>query len=287
MNGVINFLKPPGMSSNGAVVFLRRLLGEKTGHAGTLDPGACGVLPICVGKATKISSHLMGGKKEYIAEITFGKSTDTGDSYGRVTGMSDAPFPAAADIRHVLKSFIGNITQQTPAYSAVKHGGRKLYQLARAGEDIPCKTRDVVIHDITYIAKTRDDAHLLRVVCGKGTYIRTLCEDVAKSLNTLAYMSFLARTRCAGLDIRDAYTADALINLDSDIKNTLLPMDGFLEYMPKISASSDQRAVLINGGCVACDKNDIENARIYIDNAFIGIGCLKSNKLKITTLLVG
>ena len=156
MNGVINFLKPPGMSSNGAVVFLRGLLGvRKTGHAGTLDPGACGVLPICVGKATKISSYMMGGTKEYIAEITFGKRTDTADSYGAVIETSTLPLPDKHQLMDVLGGFCGDIIQQTPAYSAVKHNGRKLYQLARAGIEIAPKMRDVRIDDIVYIAQTR------------------------------------------------------------------------------------------------------------------------------------
>ena len=105
MNGVINFLKPPGMSSGGAVAFIKRLLGEKTGHAGTLDPGACGVLPILVGKATRISAYLMGGKKEYIAGITFGVSTDTGDSYGKVTARSSEPSPLPEEVEEALSRF--------------------------------------------------------------------------------------------------------------------------------------------------------------------------------------
>ena len=226
MNGVINFLKPPGMSSNGAVVFLRGLLNvKKTGHAGTLDPGACGVLPICIGKATKISSYLMGGKKEYIAEITFGRSTDTGDSYGKTTGKSSKPLPNESDVKGVLDSFCGNIKQQTPAYSAVKHEGKKLYQLARQGIVVPRKIRDIIIYEIEYMNQIRTDAHLIRVVCGKGTYIRALCEDIGKSLDTLAYMSFLVRTKCADLDIEQSISADEIKAIAANAKSVLLPMD--------------------------------------------------------------
>ncbi len=165
MNGIIDFLKPPGMSSNGAVVFIRGLLGgEKTGHAGTLDPGACGVLPICVGRATKVSSYLMDGKKEYIAEIAFGATTDTGDSYGQVIEKSDKTLPKPEDVRLVLDDFKGVYSQQTPAYSAVKHKGTKLYKLARSGKETPEIKRDVNIYEIEYLRSNSSKTHLIRVM---------------------------------------------------------------------------------------------------------------------------
>ena len=287
MNGVINFLKPPGMSSNGAVVFLRGLLGKKkTGHAGTLDPGACGVLPICVGKATKISSYLMGGEKEYIAEIAFGKSTDTGDSYGTVTGVSDKTFPGEQELKKVLTDFYGTISQQTPGYSAAKHNGRKLYQIARAGKDVPVKTRDVVIREIEHIGQTKENAHLIRVVCGKGTYIRTLCEDIAKRLDTLAHMSFLVRTKCGGLEISQALTADELIDMNENREQALLSMDMFLKDISMAAVDSGNRNILLNGGSIGYEEADEHSVRVYADKEFLGIGLIKDHRLKITTLLV-
>lgn len=286
MNGVINFLKPPGMSSNGAVVFLRGLLGvKKTGHAGTLDPGACGVLPICVGKATKISSYLMGGKKEYIAELTFGRSMDTGDSYGEVAEVSIAAMPSALDVQGILHEFCGNIQQQTPAYSAVKHEGRKLYDLARKGIETPIKYRDIQIHEIEYLHQTREGAHLIRVVCGKGTYIRTLCEDIAKRLGTLGYMSFLARSQCAGLDINNAITADEIRGIE-DRSSILMPIDGFLQYLPSVSVKPSRRRILFNGGDSYFKGEDQNEVRVHVDGELLGIGSIQNNNLKITTLLV-
>lgn len=287
MNGVINFLKPPGMSSNGAVVFLRGLLGvKKTGHAGTLDPGASGVLPICVGKATRISSYMMGGKKEYIAEVTFGKCTDTGDSYGKVTQHSNASVPKSEAVKTTLESFIGNITQQTPAYSAVKHEGAKLYQLARRGIEVAPKHRDIVIHEVEYFEQTREDAHLLRIVCGKGTYIRKLCEDIGQALDIPAYMSFLVRTKCSGLDICEAYTADELKDMKSSIADALLPMDGFLEKLPRIDAHDHQHRALMNGNTVNNDGDNICEARVYANDCLLGIGQRSEGQLRISTLLV-
>ncbi len=287
MNGVINFLKPPGMSSNGAVVFLRGLTGvKKTGHAGTLDPGACGVLPICVGKATRISSYMMGGSKEYTAEVTFGKSTDTGDSYGKVSGQSDAPLPDEETVKAALQNFVGSITQQTPAYSAVKHEGAKLYQLARRGITVAPKMREIVIHEAEYLKQTRDDAHLLRIVCGKGTYVRQLCEDIGHSLGLPAYMSFLVRTRCAGLDISAALTADELKSMGESIKDVLLPMDTFLKNLPEVHASEESGSLLINGGDVENAGEDADEARVYLRGRFLGIGRRLNGRLKINVLLV-
>lgn len=284
MNGVINFLKPPGMSSNGAVVYLRGITGAKTGHAGTLDPGACGVLPLCVGRATKISSYLMGGKKEYIAEISFGKSTDTGDSYGSIIKTTDKAPPDGEEVRRALSSFRGSMVQRTPAYSAVKHQGRKLYSLARQGEEVPELLRDIEIYETQYLMSPRPEAHMIRVVCGKGTYIRALCEDIGKSLGLPAYMSFLIRTKCAGLDIADAYTADELKE-PQVLEKALLPMDMFLDGMPRIVVEGGKRKQLVNGVSVYFTGGDAEQARVYTDDEFIGIGCAKDQRLKITTLL--
>lgn len=284
MNGIINFLKPPGMSSSAAVVFLRGILKVKTGHAGTLDPGACGVLPICVGKATKISSLMMNGTKEYIAEISFGKSTDTGDSYGNLTGISDKPFPEPEDIKDALNTFLGMSMQQTPAYSAVKHEGRKLYSLAREGAEIPVKYRGIKIDEIEYLYQTAPGAHLIRVVCGKGTYIRALCEDIGKSLETLSCMSFLIRTKCAGLRVENTYTIDEIKNV-SDMESILIPADSFLEYMPCISLAGSQRKILFNGGSVKYVSEITGPVRVYTNNEFLGIGHIENGSLKITTLL--
>lgn len=284
MNGVINFLKPPGMSSNAAVVFLRGMLKGKTGHAGTLDPGACGVLPICAGKATKISSLMMNGTKEYIAEVSFGKSTDTGDSYGRITGISDKPLPVPEEVARVLDTFTGSSVQQTPAFSAVKHNGRKLYSLAREGADIPVLFRDINISEAEYLYQTAKNAHLIRVVCGKGTYIRTLCEDIGRKLGIPSHMSFLLRTECAGLNVKEAFTADELKEA-SDLEHALLPIDRFLQYMPAVSAGCSLRKILFNGGSVKYSSGIEEPVRVYIDNELLGIGLIENGSLKITTLL--
>ena len=283
MNGVINFLKPPGISSNGAVVFLRGLSGCRAGHAGTLDPGACGVLPVCIGKATKISSYLMGHEKEYIAQLTLGAETDTGDSYGRVVRTTDN---IPQSIENALSSFEGKIEQRTPDYSAVKQNGRKLYELARSGSKIEPVMREVTIKKIDYLGKTGEDSHLIRVSCGKGTYIRTLCEDIAKSLGSLAYMSFLARTKSAGLSIENSYTIDELNDLGADIEKAVLPMERFLSYLSRIDAPESAWSLLYNGSTVSFEEKDESEAAVYCGGRLLGIGRAQSGALKITTRLV-
>ncbi len=283
MNGVINFLKPPGMSSNGAVVFLRGLTGCKTGHAGTLDPGACGVLPVCIGKATKISSHLMGHEKEYIAELTLGAETDTADSYGKVVKRTDK---IPQNIEDVLANFTGIIQQRTPDYSAVKQNGRKLYQLARRGEKIKPVMRNIDIREIEYLSKTGVSSHLIRVSCGKGTYIRTLCEDIAKSLGSLGYMSFLARTKSAGLNIENSVAIDELKEMGSGLQKAVIPIDNFLGDLPKIDVGREQWTVLYNGGAVKLQVNNVEEAAVYCGGELLGIGQAVDNSIRITTRLV-
>lgn len=227
----------------------------------------------------------MGGTKEYIAEITFGKHTDTADSYGTVIETSSV-VPGQPQVIDVLEGLRGDIVQQTPAYSAVKHNGRKLYQLARAGIEIAPKMRNVRIDDIVYIAQTRPDAHLIRVRCGKGTYIRTLCEDVGRALGTVAYMSFLVRSECAGLDIASSITADELKDMPNPF-DVLLPIDMFLQKMTKTQVDEQHRKTLFNGGSIAC-SDDIadEEIRVYVNDELLGIGTAGAGRIKITTLLV-
>ncbi len=285
MIGVINFLKPPGMSSNGAVVFLKHLLNEKTGHAGTLDPGACGVLPICVGKATRISAYLMGGKKEYIAEITFGAFTDTGDSYGKITERTGAAPPSAPQVEDALHQFTGRVTQLTPAYSAAKQNGVKRYQLARRGVELEPKPREIEIFETEYLSQTSPISHRVRIVCGKGTYIRTLCEDIGKALGQAAYMSFLARSQCAGLGVGNAFTAEELRE-DGILERALLPVEPFLSALPRADAPAYQRRLLVNGAAVSFDGEPGDAVRVFANGEFLGIGTIGDGVIKISTLLV-
>ncbi len=290
MNGVINLLKPPGVSSSFAVVFAKKLLGvKKAGHAGTLDPGAAGVLAILLDRATKLSDYLMNIKKEYIAEIAFGASTDTGDSYGRVLAEKDVSINRE-DFIKALGFFKGEIEQATPAYSAAKQDGRPLYSLARAGMEIKEKQRIVTVHDIEYLDETAKNRFLFRAVCSKGTYIRALCGDIGKKLSAPSYMSMLIRTKASGLDIKDSYTFCELEKLaEADaLKKAVIPAEDVLHCFDKAYAGEKNMERLVNGNTVYEEKlKDIRKGvyRIYCGGRFLGLGEAERGSVKINILL--
>ena len=175
MDGVVNFLKPPGMTGFDCAAFAHRLTGAKCGHAGTLDPEAAGVLPLLLGRASKLFDYIAEGGKTYLAEVAFGAATDTFDAQGIVVAESDAR-PDEKAILAALPDFIGEIEQVPPMYSALKRGGQRLYKLARAGKSLPLAPRRVTVDGIDFIRLTPSGC-LLRVRCGKGVYIRSLAHD--------------------------------------------------------------------------------------------------------------
>jgi len=215
MDAVINLDKPAGITSFKAVDIIRKMLGiKKAGHAGTLDPMATGVLIVCLGKACKFSSSLMASDKEYEAEITFGISTDSGDSDGKVTQNSKVSL-GEDDVRHAVKSFIGEIEQVPPMVSAIHHKGKRLYELARKGISVERNSRKVKINGMEFLGFTSGDHPKARVLvsCSKGTYIRTLCEDIGKKLGVPAHESYLRRTKSGAFDVRDSRTLEDIRKL--------------------------------------------------------------------------
>lgn len=213
MDGILNLLKPPGMTSHDVVSVVRRTLGiKKVGHTGTLDPGVAGVLPICVGKATRLAEYITGEDKAYRAEITFGITTDTEDSFGEVTGEKEAAHLTRGDVAYVLPRFQGEIMQVPPMVSAVKVGGKRLYELAREGVAIERQARPVTIHRLQLLAFRPGPRPVvyLDVVCSKGTYIRTLAADIGDALGVGAHMSYLVRTRSGSFTLSEAATLEEL-----------------------------------------------------------------------------
>ena len=196
MNGVININKPIGITSHDVVYRLRKILSiKKIGHTGTLDPDASGVLPMCIGRATKTADMLTAQDKQYIAEITLGSATDTLDKTGTVTESADVNV-TEDEVKAAVKKFIGDIKQLPPMYSAIKVNGKKLYQLAREGVEIERKPRDVKIYDIEILdIDLLNNKLSVKVDCTKGTYIRTLCDDIGRELGCFAHMSGLVRSK--------------------------------------------------------------------------------------------
>jgi tRNA pseudouridine55 synthase len=214
MDGVLNLLKPPGMTSHDVVSVVRRALGvKKVGHTGTLDPGVAGVLPICVGRATRLAEYIAGEEKAYRAEITFGVVTDTQDSFGEVLAEQEAGHLTRGDVAYCLTRFHGPIMQVPPMVSAVKVGGKRLYELAREGVEVEREARQVTIHRIQLLdfrPGPRPRA-FVDVVCSKGTYIRTLAHDLGQMLKVGAHMSYLVRTRSGPFSLESAATLEELL----------------------------------------------------------------------------
>lgn len=291
MNGVLNLLKPPAMTSSDVVFHVRRILGQKkVGHTGTLDPGAAGVLPVCIGRATKIADYIMHGNKEYIAEITFGMETDTQDSYGRVTHMSDGDI-TREQLESILPDFIGKLLQKPPMYSAIKHEGKKLYELARKGIVVEKPPREIYVHELELIRGMRK-RFLLRVRCSKGTYIRSLCADIGRKLSVCAYMSFLMRTETCGFRVEDAYTLSEIEGLadNGGVEAAVQPIEQAISFLETLRCKPYLYRFLTTGTPVDLDKANLQvqdstNYAVYCKDELIGIGKKAGNTLKIVSML--
>lgn len=275
-DGFINFLKPPGMTSSDAVLFVRRLLKPKTavGHGGTLDPDAAGVLPVCVGRATRLFDYIVDKRKVYVGELCTGAETDTLDASGRVIARSDARLEAR-DIERVLCDFTGDIWQTPPAYSAIKQGGKRLYALARSGEAAVAPPRIVSVYSIAYL-RGRADRHLLRVECGKGVYIRSLMSDIARAAGGLGHMSFLMRERAGDFCAENALTPGELTREGAE--RALLPMDSLLSAYPRVMVDEAYRNRVMSGSPIppawqlSAPPKAGERARVYVGDDFAGMG---------------
>lgn len=253
LNGVLNVLKPPGMTSFDVVSAIRRILDIKSraGHTGTLDPFAAGVLPVCTGKATKAVEYLTGSDKKYRAEITLGIVTDTYDSTGRIIAQNDAGCNIE-DITKVLFSFKGELLQTPPMYSAVKVEGKRLYELARKGREIDRPPRRVIIYDIVLVDFRRGRL-LFDVTCSKGTYIRSLCHEFGERLGCGAHLSFLVRTASGRFSINDSLTFEEIDKIFNGgrIRDIIKPVDSVLDF-PPVRLDDARLNALRNGMMLDC-----------------------------------
>jgi tRNA pseudouridine55 synthase len=250
LNGIINIRKEKGYTSHDVVAVVRRILKQKkVGHTGTLDPDAEGVLPICVGKATKLADYIMNSGKTYQAEITFGAETTTQDSSGDITKCYNIDFDEEK-IRKAVESFKGEYMQIPPMYSAIKVNGKKLYELARKGQTVERKARKVKIYDIKIDKFLPPDKIVITVDCSKGTYIRTLSEDIGKKLDFGGYMSYLCRTRSSAFKIENSITLSELEKLceDGKISQAVMKMEDALFEYKKVHAENKADKLMHNGG---------------------------------------
>ncbi len=275
MDGFFNMLKPPGMSSGAMVNEIKYLTGERCGHAGTLDPEAAGVLPIMVGRATRLLDYFSGGGKEYIAEIAFAGATDTQDAQG-VLIEKGRGVPGEDEIAVVLPQFTGDILQCPPAYSALKRNGVPLYKLARSGRTVVTESRPTRVDSIRLL-RGEGDGFLIRVSCGGGTYIRTLCHDIGCALGRPAHMRFLLRTRVGAFEIGNAVTLEEMhkSRAEKRIEEHLLPCEYPLSSFPRLDVPRENRKQAVNGVALPASLfGDPEAGRQYlvrVDGLFLGI----------------
>ena len=266
------------MSSAAVVAVMRRLTGEKrTGHAGTLDPEAAGVLPIMTGKATRLFDYLVDKEKEYEAVCAFGSSTDTQDATGTVMETGEN-YPDLNTLRTKVQELTGEIRQRPSMYSAIKVGGKPLYARARKGETVEVPERTVTVHSIEVTGEEPDHGVALRVKCGKGTYIRTLCDDLGKKCGCPAHMRSLLRTRSGAFTMDTALTLEDARRLAAEgrLAERMLAPDAPLGHMRKAEipgkfAKQVAAGSKIPAKGIAEDAPETENLRVYLDGSFWGI----------------
>ncbi len=280
MDGVLIINKPKGFTSHDVVNILRKALNtKKIGHTGTLDPNATGVLPILIGKATKISKYLIEHNKTYIATISLGEKTDTGDDQGNII-EKDLNFQniSCKQIGDVLKTFIGKQKQIPPIYSAIKINGKKAYEYARKGQTVELEPRNIEIYSIDLI-KIENNEITFEVSCSKGTYIRTLCEDIAKKLGTIGYMKELTRTNVNEFKLGNAVTIDEIKENSLIVKEKVINIETIFKDKPELKLNDRKKELFLNGVRLTFEEpNDIY--RIYNNNEFIGLGIVQDNLLK-------
>ena len=272
MDGFINIDKGAGLSSHDVVAALKRLLRDygparfKIGHCGTLDPAATGVLPVAVGRATRLSEFVMGQEKRYVGEVTFGVTTDSYDGQGARTGESDASFVTAEKIKELLPRFCGPIMQAPPAVSAIKRGGEPLYKKVRRGEEVATEPRPVMIYSLDLLDFRLEGPHpraRLAVSCGQGAYIRSLAHDLGEALGCGAHLSALRRTQVGGFRVEEAYTVEQIASLlEQGSRDFLIPMDQAVERLPRITVADKDLRLAAHGNDVLLDQTDTDGREL-------------------------
>ena len=283
IDGVIALNKPKGKTSHDMIYFVRRLLHiRRVGHTGTLDPDATGVLPICVGNATKASSYIMDSAKRYTAQMLLGSRTDTLDASGTV--LQTAPVSVTEpEIRTACEAFIGTIMQLPPMYSAVKVGGKKLYELAREGKEVERKPRMVTVESIDILdCDLKHNCVTLDIVCSKGTYIRTLFDDIGARLGCFAHMGELIRTQSGGFVLAQSYTPETLTKLyeDGKIMEALTKTEDVFSSYEKVFLTAAEARKVKNGVPLRRDHlNFGQFYRLYDENG--GFLCVSKQEEKV------
>lgn len=284
MNGIVNLLKPAGMTSHDCVYALRKLSGEKKiGHSGTLDPNACGVLPLFIGKATRLIEYTENTIKKYRCEMMLGLITDTQDIWGNVLQNNRAVIDHISEeaVQSAFLNFSGTIEQIPPNYSAIKVKGKRLYHYAREGQDIEVNARKITVNQITLLHFNKSDGRILfDIECSKGTYVRTICQDVGNFLECGACMSFLLRTSTSGFCIEQTKTLQDLAAMTHlEFEQSLIPSSEAVKSMRRINLTSSEAALFLHGNTAFQEKLSPPDSRksadrnlfsVFSDNEFLG-----------------
>ena len=287
MQGIIIINKEKGYTSQDVVSKVKKILNiKKAGHTGTLDPMATGVLPVLLGNYTKLSKYLIEHDKKYIVTLKLGKKTDTGDSEGKVVETHDFILENLEEnnISGILRSFLGESEQIPPMYSAIKVNGKKLYEYAREGKEVALEPRKIIIYEINLIKINKENQEIeFEVMCSKGTYIRSLCEDIAKKIGTVGYMSNLKRTVVDKFKIEDSITLDELEVGKNDtefIENHLIKMETIFDNLQSIKLNNRKKKLFLNGVMLTFDLEDGLYNIYDLNNIYLGTGTVKNKLLK-------
>lgn len=279
INGLLLLNKPLGISSNDAIQKVKRLLNaEKVGHTGTLDPMATGLLPVCLGDATKFANFLLDGDKEYIAIAKLGVVTDSGDSEGNIVATNEVS-TSLLEIQGAINKFTGNIQQIPPMYSALKFNGKPLYEYARQGITIDRPIRDIIVHELELLGYNELANEIaFRAKVSKGTYIRTLAEDIGNYLGCGASLIALQRTESYPFKLSSAYNIEQILEADNYSKLNILPIDILCAHLPILEVTDKQFVLIKNGNqCRIYDCEFIDNTmvRLYYQDKFYGVAEIK------------
>jgi tRNA pseudouridine55 synthase len=273
LDGVLLLDKPTGIGSNALLQAVKRLYGAaKAGHAGTLDPLASGLLLVLFGEATKFSGFALDADKEYVARARLGITTSTADADGEVLERRPCTV-RAGDVEPVLARFRGELEQVPPMYSALKHAGRPLYALARAGREVPRAPRRIRVHELQLLGFTADELEL-RVRCSKGTYVRTLVEDIGRALGCGAHLGALRRTRSGGFAVEDATTLEQLQRDAAPARDArLLPVERLLAGLPRIDLPAAQAERFVRGQSLRMEQAPAGQCCVYgLQGRLLGLG---------------
>lgn len=290
MDGIILINKQKNYTSHDVVNKVKKITKSKVGHTGTLDPNATGVLPLLLGNATKISKYLINHDKEYEVLLQLGTKTDTADSEGKIIEEKDVNIDSLSEenVKKVLSTFLGKQKQMPPMYSAIKVNGKKLYQYARQGQEVEIKPREIEIYEIKLINLDKKQKQISLVVsCSKGTYIRSLCEDIADRLGTVGFMKELNRTKVGEFNIKDCVKVEEFEEkYNKNDFSDIITIEEIFKENPKIELDNLNIKQYLNGVKIKVPAQDAVY-RTYLNNKFIGLGIVKESYLKRDWVFLG